>query len=123
MKVEIKAPESVTEPRLWVQHEQVLAMVLQPGPIEWGLRRCEMQRADYGMGDLGICHRHEGEWVGIMDVPSVLLDISDAALMATASRTAPRTQICRRPLASSGRGRECGEGCRVSGRAAVSGFC
>ena len=83
MRVELKVPESVTEPRLWVQHEQVVAMVLRPGSIEWGLRRSEMQRVDYSAGDMGICHRHEGEWVGIMDVPSVNLGISDAALMAT----------------------------------------
>jgi AraC family transcriptional regulator len=83
MRVEFRVPESVKEPRLWVQHDQVVAMVLRPGSIEWGLRRSEMQRVDYSAGDLGICHRHEGEWVGIMDVPSVNLGISDAALMAT----------------------------------------
>ena len=37
MRVELKLPESVTEPRLWVWREQVLAMVLRPGSIEWGL--------------------------------------------------------------------------------------
>ena len=67
MKVEFKVPESDTEPRLWVQYKQVLVMVLRPGSIEWGLRRSEMQRVDYSAGDLGLC-RHEGEWVGIMNV-------------------------------------------------------
>ncbi len=56
MKVEFKVPESDTEPRLWVQHEQVLAMVLRPGSIEWGLRRSEMQRVDYIAGDLELFH-------------------------------------------------------------------
>jgi len=82
MKVEFKVPESDTEPRLWVQHEQVLAMVLRPGSIEWGLRRSEMQRVDYIAGDLELFHPHEGEWVGIMNVQSLSLGI-DAALVAT----------------------------------------
>ena len=41
-----------------------------------------MQRVDYSAGDMGLCRRHEGEWVGIMDVSSLNIGISDAALMA-----------------------------------------
>jgi hypothetical protein len=37
MRVELTEPESVAEPRLWVEHQQVLALVLRPGPVEWGL--------------------------------------------------------------------------------------
>ena len=44
MRVELTEPESVAEPRLWVEHQQVLALVLRPGSVEWGLRRSEMQR-------------------------------------------------------------------------------
>jgi AraC family transcriptional regulator len=80
MRVEITEPESVAEPRLWVEHQQVLALVLRPGSVEWGLRRSEMQRVDYSPGEMGLCRRHEGEWVGIMDVQSLTLGISDAAL-------------------------------------------
>jgi hypothetical protein len=44
MRVELTEPESVAEPRLWVERQQVLALVLRPGAVEWGLRRSEMQR-------------------------------------------------------------------------------
>jgi AraC family transcriptional regulator len=81
MRVELTVPESVTEPRLWVEHQQVLALVLRAGSVEWGLRRSAMQRVDYSPGELGLCRRHDGEWVGIMDVQSLTLGISDAALM------------------------------------------
>lgn len=73
MRVELKLPESVTEPRLWVWHEQVLAMVLRPGSIEWGLQRSAMERVDYTAGDLGLRRRHVGDWVGIMNVPTSTL--------------------------------------------------
>jgi hypothetical protein len=35
MRVELTEPESVAEPRLWVEHQQVLALVLRPGSVEW----------------------------------------------------------------------------------------
>ena len=57
-----------------------LPWVLRPGSVEWGLRRSEMQRVDYSPGEMGLCRRHEGKWVGIMDVQSLTLGISDAAL-------------------------------------------
>jgi hypothetical protein len=38
MRVELTVPESIAEPRLWVEHQQVLALVLLPGSVEWGLR-------------------------------------------------------------------------------------
>jgi hypothetical protein len=60
MRVELTEPESVAEPRLWVEHQQVLALVLRPGSVEWGLRRSEMQRVDYSPGEMGLCRRHEG---------------------------------------------------------------
>jgi hypothetical protein len=44
MRVELTEPESVADPRLWVEHQQVLALVLRPGSVEWGLRRSGMQR-------------------------------------------------------------------------------
>ena len=34
-------------------------------------------------GDLALCDRHMGEWVGLMNVPHLQLGISDAALMAS----------------------------------------
>jgi len=66
-----------------MRHEQILAMVLGTGSIEWGSRRSAMGKVDYTLGDLGLCHRHEGEWVGLMKVRHLQIGISDAALMAT----------------------------------------
>jgi hypothetical protein len=39
-----------------------------------------MQRVENSPGEIGLCRRHEGEWVGITDVQSLTLGISDAAL-------------------------------------------
>jgi hypothetical protein len=39
MRVELTEPESAIEPRLWVEYQQVLALVVRSGSVEWGLRR------------------------------------------------------------------------------------
>jgi AraC family transcriptional regulator len=83
MKVELFPPDSDTEPRHWVRHDQAFAMMLRPGSIEWGSKRSALEQFDYGTGDLALCHRHVGEWVGLMNVPHLQLGISDAALMAS----------------------------------------
>jgi AraC family transcriptional regulator len=81
MRVELFPPESATEPRLWVRHDQAFAMMLGPGSIEWGSRRSAMETFDYAAGDLALCDRHQGEWVGLMNTPHLQISISDAALM------------------------------------------
>jgi AraC family transcriptional regulator len=58
-------------------------MMLGPGSIEWGSKRSALEKFGYAAGDLALCHRHEGEWVGLMNVPHLQLGISDAALMAS----------------------------------------
>ena len=83
MRVEIFPPDSDTEPRHWVRHDQAFAMMLRPGSIEWGSKRSALETFDYGAGDLALCHRHVGEWVGLMDVPHLQLGVSDVALMAS----------------------------------------
>jgi AraC family transcriptional regulator len=83
MKVELFQPESVTEPRHWVRHDQAFAMMLRPGSIEWGSKRSALEKFDYAPGDLALCDRHIGEWVGLMNVTHLQLSISDAALMAS----------------------------------------
>src|SRR5437660_2081449 len=82
MRVELFPPESATEPRHWVRHDQAFAMMLGRGSIEWGSRRSAMEKFDYAEGDLALCDRHVGEWVGIMATPHLQLGISDAPLMA-----------------------------------------
>jgi AraC family transcriptional regulator len=82
MRVELFPPDSDTEPRHWVRHDQAFAMMLRTGSIEWGSKRCVMEKFDYTAGDLALCDRHVGEWVGLMNVSHLQLGISDAALMA-----------------------------------------
>src|SRR6201982_1154183 len=87
MKVELVPPDSDTAPRHWVRHDQAFAMMLGPGSIEWGSKRSSLERFAYAAGDLALCDRHQGEWVGLMNVPHLQLGISDAALMAASDGT------------------------------------
>jgi AraC family transcriptional regulator len=57
-------------------------MMVGPGSIEWGTKRSALEKFDYAAGDLALCDRHVGEWVGIMATPHLQLGISDAPLMA-----------------------------------------
>jgi AraC family transcriptional regulator len=82
MRVELFPPEFITEPRHWVRHDQAFAMMLGRGSIEWGSRRSAMEKFNYVAGDLALCDRHVGEWVGIMATPHLQLGISDGPLMA-----------------------------------------
>src|SRR5580698_7168875 len=84
MKVERVSPDPETEPRHWVRHDQAFAMMLGPGSIEWGVKRSAMEKFNYKAYDLALCDRHQGEWVGLMNVPHLQLGISDAALIAAA---------------------------------------
>jgi AraC family transcriptional regulator len=83
MRVELFTPDSDTEPRHWVRHDQAFAMMLGPGSIEWGSKRSALEKFGYAAVALSLCHRHEGEWVGLMNVRHLQLGISDAALMAS----------------------------------------
>jgi AraC family transcriptional regulator len=83
MRVERFSPDPETEPRHWVRHDQAFAMMLRPGSIEWGSKRSSLEKFDYTAGDLALCDRHVGEWVGLMNVSHLQLGISDAALMAS----------------------------------------
>src|ERR1700744_1086286 len=82
MKVERFSPDPETEPRHWVRHDQAFAMMLRQGAIEWGSKRCALEKFDYTPGELALGDRHIGEWVGLMDATHLQLGISDAALMA-----------------------------------------
>jgi AraC family transcriptional regulator len=82
MKVELVHPDPETQPRHWLRHDQAFAMMLGPGSIEWGSKRSSLETFAYVAGDLALCDRHLGEWVGLMNVPHLQLGISDAALTA-----------------------------------------
>jgi AraC family transcriptional regulator len=83
MRVELFPPDSDTKPRHWVRHDQAFAMMLGPGSIEWGSKRSALEKFNYAAGDLALCDRHQGEWVGLMNVQHLQLGISDAALLAS----------------------------------------
>jgi AraC family transcriptional regulator len=93
MKVELVSPESVTEPRHWVRHDQAFAMMLGPGSIEWGSRRSALEKFDYASGDLALCDRHIGEWVGLMSTPHLQLGISDGALLAASDGASGEVEL------------------------------
>lgn len=82
MKVELFSPDPVTDPRHWVRHDQAFAMMLGPGSIEWGSKRSALEKFSYTAGDLALCDRHVGEWVGLMGTPHLQIGISDGALIA-----------------------------------------
>jgi AraC family transcriptional regulator len=83
MIVELVHPDSDTQPRHWVRHDQAFAMMLRPGSIDWGSKRTALEKFNYAAGDLALCDRHQGEWVGLMNVQHLQLGISDAALLAS----------------------------------------
>jgi len=58
MKIEFFPPDSVTEPRHWLRHDQAFAMMLGPGSIEWGSSRSALEKFNYTAGDLARCERH-----------------------------------------------------------------
>ena len=62
MRVELDIPESGVEPRIWVEHEQVLVMALCPGSIVVGSRRSEMKRLNDQAREMGICLRGTEVW-------------------------------------------------------------
>src|SRR5258708_29272511 len=95
MKVELFALASETQPRHWVRHDQAFAMMLGPGSIEWGSKRSTLEKFAYTAGDLALCDRHNGEWVGLMNVRHLQLGISDAALMAACDE--PNGEVELRP--------------------------
>jgi AraC family transcriptional regulator len=82
MRVELNVPESVTEPRMWLKDQAVLAMALQPGSIEMGLRRSEIVRLTYDAGEMSLVPRHLEKWFRNEDLHSLCIAISDAALTA-----------------------------------------
>lgn len=83
MIVELIQPDSETKPRHWVRHDQAFAMMLRPGSIEWGSKRTALEKFNYRAGDLALCDRHQGEWVGLMNVQHLQIGICDAALLAS----------------------------------------
>jgi AraC family transcriptional regulator len=93
MKVELDVLQSIAEPRRWVQHEQLLAMVLRPGSIDVGLRRAEMTRLTYDAGEMFLCHRHIEKWIRTDDLHYLSIALSDAALTAACDGTGAEVEL------------------------------
>lgn len=70
-------------------------MMLGPGSIGWGSKRSSLEKFAYTAGELALCDRHQGEWVGLMKVPHLQFGISDAALMAASDK--PNGEVEVRP--------------------------
>src|SRR5258706_4092417 len=95
MRVELNAPESVREPRMWVKHQAVLAMALRPGSFELGLRRSEMIRLTYDAGEMSLVPRYFEKWFRTDDLHYLSVGMSDAALTAAADGTSGEVELRR----------------------------
>src|SRR5262249_31147167 len=80
MRVSVNVIKSEVEPRISVQREQVLAMLLQPGSYESGLRRSEMTRHECYAGQLMVCDRGVEVWIRRGELHVLNIVLSDAAL-------------------------------------------
>ena len=95
MRVELDVPESVTEPRLWVKHQPVLAMALRRGSIEMGPRRSEMRKFTYDAGEMSLVPRHLEKWFRNEDLHGLFIGISDVALTTASDGTSGEVELRR----------------------------
>lgn len=97
MRVELNAVGSVTEQRMWLQHQPFLMMALRTGSIEVGSRRSEMKRRTFGTGEMCLIPRHFESWVRTDDLHYLYLavGISDVALAAACDRTTGDVELRR----------------------------
>jgi AraC family transcriptional regulator len=84
---DVHTPDSTREPRIWVAHQQFLALALRRGSIDVGVRRSEMQRFTYEAGGLRLLSRHPEKWVHIDHLEVLSIGISDTASTAAYGRT------------------------------------
>src|SRR5262245_4409194 len=87
IKLDIYPPESAREPRIWVAHQQVLALALRRGSIDVGVRRSEMRRFTYEAGGMRLLSRHQEKWIRIDELEILSIGISDTSLLAACERT------------------------------------
>ena len=95
MRVELNVPDSVTEPRMWVKHQPALGMALRTGSIEVGLRRSEMIRVSYDVGEMSLVPRHLEKWFRNEDLHGLCIAISDAALTAASDGPSGEVELRR----------------------------
>jgi hypothetical protein len=124
IKFQIFTPESAKEPRIWVEHQPMLALASQAGSIEVGLCRSEMKKFTYDAGEVRLTPGRE-KWFRIDDLHFLSITISDSALAAACEGTNGEVELqgadtvldaSQRACSSP----ECGENCRISKWAPVS---
>src|SRR5712672_2090927 len=93
MRVELNVPASVTEPRMWVQHQPVLFMALRTGSAEIGLRRSEMMRLTFGAGEMCLVPRHFETWFRNEGLHGLCVAISDVALTDASDGTGSGVEL------------------------------
>ena len=82
MRIAVDVVHSVDEPAMLAHDENTIAMFLRPGSVEAGARRSEMKTIAYRFGDITLCPRSPGQWIGRVDAEYLAIGISDAALSA-----------------------------------------
>ena len=97
MNVAAYAVEAVPESKSYIQHRQVLAMVLRSGSFEVGLRRSDMSKSSYATGEMILARRHVDEWVRTGDIHLLVLEISDTALRGDRDGTSGEVELHHKP--------------------------
>ena len=82
MRVDVSLLEPRPEPKICLQHGQVLATILRPGALEVGSRRSEMAKLECFTGQMLLCPRDVEQWIRTEEIKVLKLFISDDALDA-----------------------------------------
>ena len=88
MRVDVSLLEPRPEPKICLQHGQVLAAILRPGALEVGLRRSEMAKRECFTGQMLLCPRDVEQWIRTQEIKMLRLFISDDALDAASGSRA-----------------------------------
>jgi AraC family transcriptional regulator len=97
MRVAVEALEPAREPHVRAYHEQMLAMLLQPGSIEMGRRRSELRRFTYEAGEMILAPRRVETWARTDNLHYLSIAISDAALRAACDGMASEIELRNEP--------------------------
>jgi AraC family transcriptional regulator len=93
MRIAVEAPGPAREPHMRVNHEHLLAMVLQPASIEMGWRRSALTRFTYGAGEIILASRHVETWARTDDLRYLAVTISDRALRSASDGMASQVDL------------------------------
>src|SRR5262249_12300512 len=94
MRVVENVIKTEEEPRICVQCEQVLAMMLQPGSYESGLRRSENDQARVLRGRMILCQRGVEVWIRHGELHVLNIVVSDAALAGASDGKNGEVELC-----------------------------